>query len=203
MLSGVGDLPRGTVTFLFTDVEGSTRLLRELGAEGYAAALAQHRRVIREACARHGGVEVDNQGDAFFFAFPTAPGALEAARAAAAALDDGPIRVRAGVHTGTPLLAEEGYVGADVHRAARIAAAGHGGQILVSSATAALLEDDLLADLGEHRFKDLAAPERVYQLGGTEFPPPLEPVPHEPSRPCDAVPRPGARARGRRRAPRA
>jgi len=164
------DLPAGTVTFVFTDVEGSTRLLHELGAEGYAAALEQHRRVIREACGRHGGVEVDTQGDAFFFAFPTAPGAL----AAAADLTDalaGDVRVRVGLHTGTPLLTDEGYVGADVHRAARIAASGHGGQMLVSSATAALVDGAELRDLGEHRFKDLAASERVYQLGEGEFPP--------------------------------
>ncbi|MGI8480048.1 MAG: adenylate/guanylate cyclase domain-containing protein [Gaiellaceae bacterium] len=154
------DFPSGTVTFLFTDVEGSTRLLRELGAEGYAGALAEHRRVVREACASQGGVEVDTQGDAFFFAFPTAPGALEAARAATEALDTGAIRVRIGIHTGTPLVTDEGYVGGDVHRAARIAAAGHGGQVLVSAATAALVEL-VLRDLGEHRFKDLAAPERV------------------------------------------
>ena len=163
------DLPSGTVTFLFTDVEGSTRLLHELGADAYAEALAEHRRVIREACAAEGGVEVDTQGDAFFFAFPTAPGAAAAALAMTEVLDAGPIRVRAGLHTGTPLLAEEGYVGDDVHRAARIAAAGHGGQVLVSAATASLLEVEL-TDLGEHRFKDLAAPERVYQLGDAPFP---------------------------------
>jgi predicted ATPase/class 3 adenylate cyclase len=163
------DLPAGTVTFLFTDVEGSTRLLHELGADGYAEALAEHRRVIREACATHSGVEVDTQGDAFFFAFPTAPGALAAASAMTKALADGPIRVRAGLHTGMPLLTEEGYVGDDVHRAARIAAAGHGGQVLVSAATASLVEAELV-DLGEHRFKDLAAAERVYQLGDGAFP---------------------------------
>jgi predicted ATPase/class 3 adenylate cyclase len=165
------DLPAGTVTFLFTDVEGSTRLLHELGAERYAVALAEHRRVVRDACAGHGGVEVDTQGDSFFFAFATAPGALAAAADAANALERGPIRVRAGLHTGTPVLTDEGYVGGDVHRAARIAAAGHGGQLLVSASAAALLEGDDLVDLGEHRFKDLAAPERVYQLGGGAFPP--------------------------------
>ena len=165
------DLPEGTVTFLFTDVEGSTRLLHELGAERYAEALAEHRRIVRDACARNGGVEVDTQGDAFFFAFPTAPGALAAAAGAAETLERGPIRVRAGLHTGTPVLTDEGYVGGDVHRAARIAAAGHGGQILVSASTATLLEGNDLIDLGEHRFKDLAAPERVYQLGGSVFPP--------------------------------
>ena len=99
------DLPTGTVTFLFTDVEGSTRLLHELGAEAYADALAEHRRVIREASAAEGGVEVDTQGDAFFFAFPTAPGALAAAEAMTEALTAGPIQVRIGMHTGTPLLA--------------------------------------------------------------------------------------------------
>ena len=164
------DLPSGTVTFLFTDVEGSTRLLHSLGAEGYAEALAEHRRVIREACAAEGGVEVDTQGDAFFFAFPTAPGAIAAASAFTKRLDSaGPVAVRVGVHTGSPLLTEEGYVGGDVHRAARIAAAGHGGQVLVSSSTAQLVEREL-RDLGEHRLKDLSAPERIYQFGEDDFP---------------------------------
>ena len=164
------DLPSGTVTFLFTDVEGSTKLLHELGAAGYAEALAEHRRVLREAFAAHDGVEVDTQGDAFFVAFSTAPGALEAAAEAQAGLAFGPIRVRMGLHTGTPFLAEEGYVGPDVNRAARIAAAGHGGQVLVSASTAQLVELEL-RDLGEHRFKDLAASERVYQLADGDFPP--------------------------------
>jgi predicted ATPase/class 3 adenylate cyclase len=167
----MSELPSGTVTFVFTDVESSTQLLHELGPQRYAEALASHRRAIRDAFLRHDGVEVDTQGDAFFAAFPTAAGGLGAARDLTEALEDGPIRVRVGVHTGTPLLAEEGYVGVDVHRAARIAAAGHGGQVLVSSATAALVEPDGLHDLGEHRFKDLAAPERVYQLGEERFPP--------------------------------
>src|SRR3954468_25113479 len=145
-------------------------LLDELGPELYAAALAEHRRIVREACARESGVEVDMQGDAFFFAFPTAPGAVAAASAMTEGLASGPIRVRGGLHTGTPLLAEEGYVGGDVHRAARVAAAGHGGQVLVSAAPASLLNIQL-PDLGEHRFKDLAAPERVYQLGESTFPP--------------------------------
>ena len=162
------DLPSGTVTFLFTDVEGSTRLLHELGAEGYAGALAEHRRVIREACAAEGGVEVDTQGDAFFFAFPTAPGAIDAASVFTGALASGPIAVRVGLHTGTPLLTEEGYVGGDVHRAARIAACGQGGQVLISSSTAQLVELEL-TDLGEHRLKDLSAPERIYQLGDGDF----------------------------------
>jgi predicted ATPase len=113
---------------------------------------------------------VDTQGDAFFVAFPTAPGAVAAAMEITSALVPGPIHLRIGLHTGTPLLTAEGYVGADVHRAARIAAAGHGGQVLVSSSTASLLEGVALRDLGEHRFKDLAAAERVYQLGDGDFP---------------------------------
>jgi len=164
-------LPSGTVTFLFTDVERSTSLLHELGAEGYADALAAHRATIREACARHGGAEVDTQGDALFVAFGTAPAALEAASEAQSELAAGPVRVRMGLHTGTPLLTEEGYVGIDVHRAARIAAAGHGGQVLLSRSTAALADGFELRDLGEHRFKDLAGAERVYQLGAADFTP--------------------------------
>ncbi|HEY6834871.1 MAG TPA: adenylate/guanylate cyclase domain-containing protein [Gaiellaceae bacterium] len=162
-------LPSGTVTFLFTDIEGSSRLLHELGQERYAEALAEHRAVLRAAFTRNGGVEVDTQGDAFFVAFPTAPGALAAAREAQEALA---IPVRMGLHTGTPLLTGEGYVGADVHRAARIAGAGHGRQVLVSASTHALLEpsNSLLLDLGEHRLKDLSAPERIYQAGEGEFP---------------------------------
>jgi len=148
--------------------------LHELGPEGYAAALAEHRRVLREAFTRHGGVEVDTQGDAFFIAFPTAPGGLRAAAEALEGLAPGPIRVRMGIHTGTPHVAEEGYVGTDVNRAARIAACGHGGQVLVSATTATLLQPSnslLLTDLGEHRLKDLSAPERIYQLGDGQFPP--------------------------------
>src|SRR6266480_2248247 len=123
---GVERLPTGMVTLLFTDVEGSTKLLHALGAERYADALAEHRRVLRTAFERHGGVEVDTQGDAFFFAFSDAPSGLVAAGEAQSALGDGPIAVRMGIHTGRPLRTEEGYVGVDVHRAARIAAAGHG-----------------------------------------------------------------------------
>jgi predicted ATPase/class 3 adenylate cyclase len=168
----VRGLPSGTVTFLFTDVEGSTALLNELGAEEYAHELAGHRQVLRTAFKRHGGVEVDTQGDAFFVAFATAPGALAAAAQAQAELVQGPIHVRMGVHTGSPLLTSEGYVGADVHRAARIAAVAHGGQVLVSAATAALVDRNRLRDLGEHRLKDLSAPERLYQYGAGAFPAP-------------------------------
>jgi predicted ATPase/class 3 adenylate cyclase len=164
-------LPHGTVTFLFTDIEGSTRLLQERGDE-YVEMLAGHRHALREEFARHGGVEVETQGDAFFVAFAKASDALAAAAAARDALGDGPIRVRIGLHTGEPTVTEEGYVGIDVHRAARIAAAGHGGQILLSQATRDLVGADRLRDLGVHRLKDLAAPERLYQLGEDEFPPP-------------------------------
>jgi class 3 adenylate cyclase len=132
----VRDLPSGTVTLLFTDIERSTRLLHELG-ERYADVLAEHRRVLREAFSRHGGVEVDTQGDAFFVAFARASDAVAAAGEARDALADGPVRVRIGVHTGEPVVTEEGYVGVDVHRAARIMGAGHGGQILLSDDAAA------------------------------------------------------------------
>jgi predicted ATPase len=163
-------LPQGTVTFLFTDVEGSTRLLHELGG-GYAEVLAEHRRALRDAFASHNGVEVDTQGDAFFVAFAKATDALAAAAAACDALADGPIRVRIGLHTGEPTVTDEGYIGLDVHRAARIASAGHGGQILVSQTTRDLVGGDGLLDLGEHRLKDLAEAERIYQLGAGDFPP--------------------------------
>ena len=164
------DLPSGNVTFLFTDVEGSTRLLHELGAEAYAQALAEHRRVLRESFAAHGGVEVDTQGDAFFVAFPTAPGALDSAAVALDGLAGGPISVRMGLHTGAPLLTEEGYVGEDVHMGARIAAAGHGGQVLLSAETREAVDAEVL-DLGEHRLKDFGEPVWIFQLGGERFSP--------------------------------
>jgi predicted ATPase len=167
----VRDLPTGTVTLLFTDIEGSTKLLQELG-DRYADVLAEHRRVLREAFRSHGGVEVDTQGDAFFYAFAKAADALAAAGDGQAALSGGPVSVRVGVHTGEPTLTEEGYVGADVHRAARIMNAGHGGQVLVSEATQRLVHDRLpLKDLGLQRLKDLTTPERLYQLGKSDFPP--------------------------------
>jgi len=166
------DLPAGTVTFLFTDVEGSTKLLHELGAETYGEKLAEHRRVVREACTARGGVEVDTQGDAFFVAFPTASGALEAARSITEELASGPITLRIGLHTGRPLLTEEGYVSEDVHFAARVAASAHGGQIVLSTATRALLDDRYaLVELGEHRLKDIPGPVAIYQLGDGPFPP--------------------------------
>jgi predicted ATPase/class 3 adenylate cyclase len=164
-------LPSGTVTFLFTDIEGSTRLLQELG-DRYADVLAEHRRMLREAFAHHSGVEVDTQGDAFFVAFARASDAVASAQAAQGALRGGRVRVRMGVHTGEPMVREEGYVGIDVHRAARLASAGHGGQILVSRPTRDLLDSTFeLVDLGLHRMKDLSEPQRLYQLGMEKFPP--------------------------------
>jgi predicted ATPase len=163
------ELPAGTVTFLFTDIEGSTGLLQELGDE-YVAVLADHRRALRDAWRDHDGVEVDTQGDAFFVAFARATDAVAAAADAQRALEGGPVRVRMGLHTGEPLRADEGYVGLDVHRAARIAAAGHGGQVLLSQATVDIAGAEV-RDLGLHRLKDLGAPERLFQLGDEDFPP--------------------------------
>jgi predicted ATPase/Tfp pilus assembly protein PilF len=162
-------LPSGTVTFLFTDIEGSTKLLQQHG-DRYADLLAEHRRILRNAFSGRGGVEVDTQGDAFFVAFERASDGVLAAQHAQTELASGPIRVRMGLHTGEPLLTEEGYVGLDVHKGARIAAAGHGGQVLLSEATRRLVEADV-KDLGAHRFKDLQAAERIFQLGQDEFPP--------------------------------
>jgi predicted ATPase/Tfp pilus assembly protein PilF len=166
----VKGLPSGTVTFLFTDVEGSTRLLEAIGAEAYAASLAGCRQVLRHASAGHKGVEVDTQGDAFFAAFASAPEALLAALEAQEKLAEGRVRVRMGLHTGTPLVTDEGYVGSDVHRAARIAAAASGGQILLSQSTRDLVDAEL-RDLGLHRLKDLDNPERIFQFGRGTFPP--------------------------------
>ncbi len=161
----MAELPTGTVTFLFTDIEGSTRLLSELG-ERYAEVLAKHRLVFTNAIEQHGGVVVDTQGDAFFVAFGRAADAVAAAEEAQQELE---IPVRMGIHTGEPELTAGGYVGMDVHRAARICAAAHGRQVVVSQATRDLVEIPLL-DLGEHRLKDLGQPLRLYQLGEDEFP---------------------------------
>jgi predicted ATPase/class 3 adenylate cyclase len=168
------DLPTGTVTFLFTDIEGSTRLLQALG-DRWKPLLEQHNDLLRGAIREHGGRDLRTEGDAFFAVFESAPAAIQASAAAQRALDDHPwpaeatVRVRMGLHTGEGALGGDDYVGLDVHRAARIAATGHGGQVLVSSSTAELVRGDLpevlgLRDLGEHRLKDLARPERVYQL---------------------------------------
>jgi predicted ATPase/class 3 adenylate cyclase len=166
------ELPAGTVTFLFTDVEGSTALLRETGANAFAEVLASHQRVLREVFGRRGGVEVDTQGDSFFVAFTSARDAVTAALEAQEALAEVAIPVRMGLHTGEALLTEQRYVGMDVNRAARIAAIAHGGQVLLSRPTRELLDPGVeVRDLGDHRLKDLPAPERLYQLGEREFPP--------------------------------
>ena len=157
----MAELPSGTVTFLFTDVEGSTRLLKQL-RDRYGEVLAEHRRILRAAFEEHGGQEIDTQGDAFFVAFRKATDAALAAGAAQRALaehawpEGGECRVRMGLHTGEPSVGDEGYHGLGVHRAARIMAAGHGGQVLLSQATCSVLEDDELPgiglrDLGQHR----------------------------------------------------
>ena len=174
-MSSVETLPVGTVTFLFTDIEGSTELLKQLGGERYGDALEDHQRILREAFAEHGGHEIDTQGDSFFVAFRRAKDAVSAAiacqrRLGAHAWPDGTeLRVRMGIHTGEPAVGGERYVGLGVHRAARICAAGHGGQVLVSQTTRELLRDDpipdvSLRDLGEHQLKDLDEPEHLYQL---------------------------------------
>jgi predicted ATPase/class 3 adenylate cyclase len=178
------DLPTGTVTFLFTDIEGSTRLGNEL-ADRFDAILMAHHQLIRDVLARRGGIEVSTEGDAFFAVFPAAPPAVAAAVEAQRRLatypwpDGAQIRVRMGLHTGDGRLGGDNYVGTDVNRAARIAAAGHGGQVLLSDATRALIAQRLPAsvairDLGSHRLKDLPEPERIWQLEidglASEFP---------------------------------
>jgi len=185
---GVVDaLPQGTVTFLFTDVVGSTELVRRHGAR-YADLLGEARTMLRSAFGDHGGREVDTQGDSFFVVFERAHDAVLAAVDAQRALaghlwpDDGTIRVRMGVHTAEPHVWAEGYVGVGVHRAARLCAVGHGGQILLSRSTAGLVDDDqlegiALRDLGAHRLKGLQNAERIFQLVVDGLPseyPPLE-----------------------------
>ena len=188
------ELPAGVVTFLFTDIEGSTRLLEELG-EGYGEALTAHRAALREAFGGHGGVEVDNQGDAFFFAFPDAPEAAAAAAAGQAALRTGRVRVRMGLHTGTPFRTDEGYFGRDVNIGARVAASAHGGQVVVTKATREALDRETARDLGEHRVKDIDEPVWIYQLGDEPFPR------SEPSRTrTSPTPRPRSSAVSARRA---
>lgn len=180
----MAELPRGTVTFLFTDIEGSTRLLKQLG-DRYSDALDGHRRILREAAEARDGREVDTQGDSFFFAFARANAALGTAVATQRALaehdwpEGGKVRVRMGLHTGEPAVGDERYVGLGVHRAARIGAAAHGGQVLLSSATRELVEDELggvsVRELGSYRLKDIDRPERLFQLDieglQTDFPP--------------------------------
>jgi class 3 adenylate cyclase len=185
------DLPSGTVTFVFTDIEGSTRLLQELG-DRYREVVRDHRRLVRDTFGEHSGREVDTQGDAFFYSFTRARDAVAAAVAAQRALaehewpEQTAVRVRMGLHTGEPTVGDEGYVGLDVVRAARICSAGHGGQILMSETTRALLGNDVpdgasVLDLGQQHLKDVQH-ERIFQLSlegeGASFPP-LKTHPHE------------------------
>lgn len=168
--------PVGTVTLLFTDVQGSTRLLERLGTEPYAEMLEHHRRLLRDAFTRNEGYEFGTEGDAFFVAFARAGDALTAAGEAQQALEDAEwpdgveLRVRMGVHTGDPTPAGSNYVGIDLHRVARIMSAGHGGQVVVSQATRALVDAEL-SQLGEHRLKDFDEPIVLFQLGSRQFPP--------------------------------
>jgi predicted ATPase/class 3 adenylate cyclase/tetratricopeptide (TPR) repeat protein len=162
--------PTGTVTLVFTDIEGSTQLLHELGQESYLKALTEHRRIVREVFGRRRGYEVDYEGDAFFYAFASAREAVEAVSEAQTALGAGPIRIRVGLHTGEPMLDPPKYVGTDVHLAARIMSAGHGGQVLLSEATRELAQADV-RELGRHRLKDFDESVALYQLGRDAFPP--------------------------------
>ena len=180
----MSSLPAGTVTFVFTDIEGSTRLLQQLG-DHYADVTRDHRRIVRATFAANNGSEVDTQGDAFFYSFGRARDAVRAAVDAQRALeahtwpDGATVRVRMGLHTGEPTVGEDGYLGLDVVRAARICSAGHGGQILLSETTRSLIGNDLpegaiVLDLGEAKLKDIQH-ERLFQLSvdGEErtFPP--------------------------------
>ena len=179
----MASLPGGTVTFLFTDIEGSTRLLQQLG-DAYGDVVRDHRQLLREHLGDKGGTEVDTQGDAFFYSFPRARDAVAGAVAAQRALaghewpDGAEVKVRMGLHTGEPAVGDEGYLGLDVVRAARICSAGHGGQILLSETTRALLGNELpegvsVVDLGQQSLKDVQH-ERIYQLaldGDQSFPP--------------------------------
>jgi class 3 adenylate cyclase len=173
ILCPVSALPSGTVTFLFTDIEGSTELMRSLG-DGYGAVLGKERQLLRAAFGSAGGTEIDTQGDAFFFSFTRARDAVAGAVAAQRALaaedwpDGADVRVRMGLHTGEPAVGEEGYLGLDVVRAARICSAAHGGQILLSETTRALLGNELpdgvgVRDLGRQELKDIQD-ERIFQL---------------------------------------
>ena len=183
-MGAMAQLPSGTVTFVFTDIEGSTALLKELG-EAYGEVLAHHRRIVRETFGGAGGTEIDTQGDAFFFAFPRARDAVNAsvevqrAHAAGDWPENKAVRIRIGLHTGEPAVGEEGYHGLDVVRAARICTAARGGNVLMSETTRALVGSTLPAGvsvfpLGERHLKGIDEPERVYELEieGVEAPAP-------------------------------
>ena len=181
------ELPGGTITFLFTDIEGSTRLLKRLGGDYYKLLLAEHHDLFRALFVEHAGREVDTQGDAFFVVFRRAKDAVATALAAQRAVaahswpQQADVRVRMGIHTGEPARAAERYIGLGVHRAARICSVAHGGQILLSHATYAVLDDEMLPDLrfrdlGEHTLKDLDRPERLYQLVVPDLPSDFPPL---------------------------
>ena len=183
----MSELPRGTVTFAFTDIEGSTVLLKRLG-DAYGSVLAAHRRLVREAFTGHDGVEIDTQGDAFFFAFVRAGDAVAASTEVQRSHfeygwpEEGQVRVRVGLHTGEPTIGEEGYLGLDVVRAARLCGLCRGGQVLLSETTRALVGSSLpdgvsVFPLGERHLKDIDEPERVYELDitGVELPPTPDP----------------------------
>ena len=200
--------PSGTVTLLFSDIEGSTRLLQRTG-EAYAGLLAEHRRLLRDACEEHQGYVVDSEGDALFVAFGSASDAAAAAVEAQQALEQHPwpdeneVRVRMGLHTGEPRSIDGRYVGLDVHQAARVMAAGHGGQVLLSESTRTLLDERFeVRDLGEHQLKDLSGPQHLYQLQIDGLPgefPPLKTLDNRPTNlpaPAERLHRTGAGARG-------
>jgi class 3 adenylate cyclase len=189
-------LPSGTVTFVFSDVEGSTGLLKRLG-ERYGDVISEHRRIVRETFGAHDGVEIDTQGDSFFYAFARARDAVAAAvdaqraHAEQAWPDGEQVRVRMGLHTGEPAVGAEGYLGVDVVRAARLAATGRGGSVLLSETTRALLGSSLpdgvsVHALGERRLKDIDEPERIFELSieGVEQPEP-EDLPADPTEGLD------------------
>jgi DNA-binding NarL/FixJ family response regulator/class 3 adenylate cyclase len=203
----MADLPTGIVALLFTDVEDSTRLVAELG-DGYSGVMADHRRLIREAVERAGGREIDCRADEFFIAFASTRDALDAAVGAQRALarhdwpTAAPVRVRMGIHTGEPTVAEGGYFGLDVNRAARICSAGHGGQVLVSQATHDLAASASAAeleftDLGEHELKGLPRPERIFQVRATDLPADFPPLRTNGASP-EAVAEPAAAPNGLR-----
>ncbi|MGQ0606941.1 MAG: adenylate/guanylate cyclase domain-containing protein [Chloroflexota bacterium] len=202
------NLPSGTVTFVFSDIEGSTALLKRLGDERYAALLATHRRIVRETFGMHHGQEIDTQGDAFFYSFPRARDAVAAAVEVQRAHEQeswpegAAVRMRLGLHTGEPAVGEEGYTGLDVVRASRIAAVGRGGQVLLSETTRAIVAGDLpdgvaLHSLGDQRLRDIDRPEPLHELriddvsttsvAPTPTPTPTPKVPHVPD-PTDRLP---------------
>jgi class 3 adenylate cyclase len=186
------NLPSGTVTFLFSDIEGSTSLLKQLGDEEYAELLRTHRRIVRETFGLYHGQEIDTQGDAFFYSFHRAREAVAAAVAVQRQHNEqswpqgATVRMRLGLHTGEPAIGEEGYTGLDVVRASRIAAVGRGGQVLLSDTTRAIVSGDLpdgvtIRSLGDQRLKDIDQPEPLHELN-------IADVPISPAPPANAAP---------------